>query len=611
MRNNGSCWICRVRHKKCDEIRPNCENCAALGLACHFSNAKPEWMDNGERQRQMSQRLKAQVKRNARNRRGRQMIQRITHQIDNEPAALVEPADSPPVPTPDPTPGITVSESVDDRTPASWPSSIYSDISLNTGNRAHEIHNTLDLPLRATPEQSLFGDTFRETLNVNLHGEEDLRFLMTYKDYVFPLLHPFYHTSFFEGGHNWLLVAAFRNPESRQLIVSLVTYFFSVVPLVPGAGYTLCSTFAWEQVQKQSEQAFKGMQHRVEMLGVTANLWERTHLFGDIMLLLEFETMTQYSQAWRPHLDAAIILFKQILDSPELRHVVWRVTFDPTEMSADQANRIDCSGVNLFSSTQVALRFFATKIILGDIVSSSALEQVPRLNDYYEKLMSGQGEASLNMKGVTGCENWVFLSIADTVALDAWKKETKMNGNFSFMTLVQRAGKVLEKLDRGLAMLNAEESRAQNAPHQQGEIFAEFTLIRSMRPPQDAYYTITRIWATAARLYLIVVLSGWSPGTSEVDELVSDNLKLLQDLDKPSWLMPLAWPFCVTGCLVSESQESVVEIIFDRTKPLSNVGGFTEAMKIVRETWKRRGVLNQEWDMAACFRGLDDIPLLV
>ncbi|KAF5262007.1 hypothetical protein FOXYS1_7278, partial [Fusarium oxysporum] len=450
---------------------------------------------------------------------------------------------------------------------------------LRNDNRAHEIHNTLDLPLRATPEQSLFGDTFRETLNVNLHGEEDLRFLMTYKDYVFPLLHPFYHTSFFEGGHNWLLVAAFGNPESRQLIVTLVTYFFSVVPLVPGAGYTLCSTFAWEQVQKQSEQAFKGMQHRVEMLGATANLWERTHLFGDIMLLLELETMTQYSQAWRPHLDAAIILFKKILDSPELRHVVWRVTFDPTEMSADQANRIDCSGVNLFSSTQVALRFFAAKIILGDIVSSSALEQVPRLNDYYEKLMSGQGEASLNMKDVTGCENWVFLSIADTVALDAWKKETKMNGNFSFMTLVQCAGKVLEKLDRVLAMLNAEESRAQNAHHQQGEIFAELTLLRSMRPPQDAYYTITRIWATAARLYLIVVLLGWSPGTSDVGELVSDNLKLLQDLNKPSWLMPLARPFCVTGCLVSESQELVVESIFDRTKPLSNVGGLTEAMK--------------------------------
>ncbi|KAF5636153.1 transcriptional regulatory UME6 [Fusarium sp. NRRL 52700] len=568
-------------------------------------------MDNGDLQRQMSQRLKAQVKRNARYKRGRHMLQKITHQIDNE-STQAGSSGSPVVPTPGSTPpGITGSQSLDGTTPASGPSNIDSDISTYTGNGAHKVRNTVDLPLRENPQHFLFGQTFRETLNVNLDGEEDLRFLMTYKDYVFPLLHPFYHTSFFEGGHNWLLVAAFRNPESRQLIVSLVTYFFSVVPLVPGAGYTSCSAFTWEQVQSKSEQAFKGMQHRVEMLGVAANIWERTHLFGDIMLLLEFETMTQYSQAWRPHLDAALILFQQILDSPEIRHIVWRVTFDPTDMSAQQANKIDSSGINLFSSTQVALRFFAAKIILADIISSSVLEQVPRLNRYYEKLISGQIDASLDMKDVTGCENWVFLSIVDTVALDAWKKETKRKGNFSFMNLVQRAGKIVEKLDQGLARLNDEESRAQNAPHQRREVFADYTLLRTMRPLRDAYCAITRIWATAARLYLIIILSGWSPQTKEVVELVSSNLKLLQDLDKPSWLMTLVWPFCVTGCLVSESQESVLESIFDRTKSLSNVGGLTEAMKIVRETWKRRGVLNQEWDMAACFRSLEYIPLLV
>ncbi|KAF5596816.1 transcriptional regulatory UME6 [Fusarium pseudoanthophilum] len=568
-------------------------------------------MNSDEQKRQMSQRLKAQVKRNARNKRGRQIIQKITHQIDNEEIPRVEESASPPVPPPGPTPpGITISEPVDEPTPASWPSNIDSDISLSTDNRAHEVLNTVDLPLRDNQEHFLFGNTFRERLKVDLDGEEDLRFLMTYKDYVFPLLHPFYHTSLFEGGHNWLLVAAFRNPESRQLIVSLVTYFFSVVPLVPGAGYTLCASFAWEQVQKQSEQAFKGMQHRVEMLGVTATLWERTHLFGDIMLLLEFETMTQYSQAWRPHLDAAIILFKQILDSPESRHVVWRVTFDPTQMSADQANRINCSGgVSLFSSTQVALRFFTAKIILADIVSSSALEQVPSLIDYREKLMSGQGETSLDMKDVTGCENWVFLSIAEAVALDAWKKETKRNGNFSFMTLVQRAGKILEKMDRGLAMLNDEENRAQETTNQRGEIFAEFTLLRNVRPPNDAYYAITRVWANAARLYLTVVLSGWHPEMSEVVGLVSANLKLLESLTMPSWLMTVAWPFCVTGSLASESQETVVEQAFSRTKPLSNVGGLIGAMRIVRETWKRRGS-SQELDLAACFRILDDIPLL-
>ncbi|KAI7767349.1 hypothetical protein LZL87_013098 [Fusarium oxysporum] len=610
MRNNGSCWICRVRHKKCDETHPTCENCVALGLTCHFSDRKPEWMDNGDQQRQMSQRLKAQVKRNARNKRGRQMIQKITQTIQDQEPPVEVPITYPTL-TPGPTPPIpSVSDPADNATPVSWPSSVDTVTSSNTDNVAPDIGNTFDSLLNDTPEQCLFGSNFRESLNVKLDGEEDLRFLTAYKDYVFPLLHPFYHPSLFEGGHNWLLVAAFRNPESRQLIVSLCTYFFSVVPLVPGAGYNLCSTFAWDQVQRQSEQAFKGMQHRVEMLGATANLWERTHLFGDIMLLLEFETMTQYSQAWRPHLDAAIILFKQIIASPEVKHIIWRITFDPRDISADEAYRLNASGIHL-CSTQVSLRFFASRILIADIISSSALEQSPRLCDHYERLMTGQGEATLNLKDVTGCENWVYLSIAETVALDVWKKETKKSGAFSFMTLVQRAGKVIEKLDRGLAKLKEDESRVQDAPHQRAELFAELTLLRNMRPSQEAYHAITQIWANAARLYLIVVLSGWHPEMSEVVDLVSTNLKSLESLRTPSQLMTLAWPFCVTGCLVSESQESVVQAIFDRTKPLSNVGGLTEAMKIVRETWKRRGVLNQEWDMAACFRSLDDIPLLV
>lgn len=53
------------------------------------------------------------------------------------------------------------------------------------------------------------------------------------------------------------------------------------------------------------------------------------------------------------------------------------------------------------------------------------------------------------MKEVTEYENEVILSIADAVALDVSKEEAKRSGDFSFMTLVQRVGKILEKLDRG------------------------------------------------------------------------------------------------------------------------------------------------------------------
>lgn len=605
MRNNGSCWICRLRHKKCDETHPACQNCTTLGLSCLYGDRKPEWMDNGQLQRQMSQRLKTQVKQNARNRRGRQIIDKITQDLND--------THLPPLPL-----VISTSESTDDATPASGFHDIDSldslDPSLHTNSGESEIDSTPNLPQPSTSRKFLFGTSFRETLKVNLYGEEDLRFIMSYKDYVFPLLHPFYHPSFFEGGHNWLLVAAVRNTESRQLIVSLSTYFFSLVPIFPGAGFQLCSTFTWAEVQSQSEQAFKGMQHRVEILGqqgVASNLWETTHLFGDIMLLLEFETMTQYSQVWGIHLDAAIILFKQILASPQLGSFVWRIPFNPASMSLQEGSEFTSISAQLFSSTQVAFRFFVAKIIIADIISSVALEQTPRLQNYYERLMSGPDGTNLCLKDVTGCETWVYLSIAEIIELDVWKKQTKTSGNFSFMTLVQRAGKIIEKLDLGLAGLSGNADTTKDNHGGRLSLFPEFTLLRNTRPPQSSYNSITRIWANSARLYLLLVLSGWQPESDEVVKLVSTNLELMESLSSPSWLTTLAWPFCVTSCLASECQEASILRLFERTKPLSNVGGLSEGMKIAKETWKRRRSINAEWALADCFKCLGSVPLLI
>lgn len=560
-------------------------------------------MDNGQLQRQMSLRLKVQVKRNARNRRGRQIIDKITQDLNDTHLPALPPA-------------ISTSESADDTTPASGSHDIDSldsiDPSMHTNSGESEIDNTPNLP--STSRKFLFGTSFRETLKVNLYGEEDLRFIMSYKDYVFPLLHPFYHPSFFEGGHNWLLVAALRNTESRQLIVSLSTYFFSLVPIFPGAGFQLCSTFTWAEVQSQSEQAFKGMQHRVEILGqqgVASNLWETTHLLGDIMLLLEFETMTQYSQVWGIHLDAAIILFKQILASPQLGSFVWRIPFNPASMSLEEGSKFTPISAQLFSSTQVAFRFFVAKIIIADIISSVALEQTPRLQNHYERLMSGPEGTNLCLKDVTGCETWVYLSIAEIVELNVWKKQTKTSGNFSFMTLVQRAGKIIEKLDIGLAGLSENANATEDNHGGRLGLFPEFTLLKNTRPPQSSYNSITHIWANSARLYLLSVLSGWQPESDEVINLVSTNFQLLEGLSSPSWLTTLAWPFCVTSCLASECQEATILRLFERTKPLSNVGGLSEGMKIAQETWKRRSSIDAEWGLADCLKCFGSVPLLI
>ena len=32
------CWICRIKHLKCDEVTPICGGCAKFGLQCDYSS---------------------------------------------------------------------------------------------------------------------------------------------------------------------------------------------------------------------------------------------------------------------------------------------------------------------------------------------------------------------------------------------------------------------------------------------------------------------------------------------------------------------------------------------------------------------------------------------
>lgn len=48
-RSKTGCWTCRIRHKKCDEGRPVCKNCAKISLKCdQFYDPKPSYMTNEE-----------------------------------------------------------------------------------------------------------------------------------------------------------------------------------------------------------------------------------------------------------------------------------------------------------------------------------------------------------------------------------------------------------------------------------------------------------------------------------------------------------------------------------------------------------------------------------
>jgi len=66
LRNRQGCWTCRLRKKKCDEGRPQCLLCESLSITCYGYGPKPDWMDNGEKEKAIANELKEIVKHTSR-----------------------------------------------------------------------------------------------------------------------------------------------------------------------------------------------------------------------------------------------------------------------------------------------------------------------------------------------------------------------------------------------------------------------------------------------------------------------------------------------------------------------------------------------------------------
>ena len=66
LRSKQGCWTCRLRKKKCDEGRPKCSTCESLSITCYGFGPKPDWMDNGEKERAVANSLKEIVKHTSR-----------------------------------------------------------------------------------------------------------------------------------------------------------------------------------------------------------------------------------------------------------------------------------------------------------------------------------------------------------------------------------------------------------------------------------------------------------------------------------------------------------------------------------------------------------------
>ncbi|KAM5355326.1 hypothetical protein ACJ41O_001972 [Fusarium nematophilum] len=604
VRSNAGCWTCRLRRKKCDEGRPVCEACGTLEITCHYGEEKPDWMDGGPKQKAMAEKIKAQVKKQASQRRDRKYMEMLESGTRSVTLGAGQSSAG------DQHQDVAMS-AASDTDPASTHDIGSTPASSNTSG--------------ASPPDMPWHSQFlvRHEDHSNATGAStEVHFIMIYLDYVFPHLFPFYRPPILAGGRGWVLDVLQSNKSVWHTAISLTSYFFSIVITNGEKQHEECTNRMVHQLQSQLEMGLRELQREMNAVNhaaAHAGVRDRLLVLQAILQMLIFEVATSNKDHWRMHLDAALTMFQQILPQPEqwgeTLEALYSFRWPPPEMGVRRP----------FSTNQAALRFFTANILYIDVMSSITLEQAPRLQKYQSHVIPGcrahtspdemRISGSLFMEDYIGLQNWVVQIIGDIAALDAWKKEQKKTNSLSMRELVER-GKVMEDAIKG-GLSVAEEQSAMCSP------YLDPMLVGAVgpMPPSQAEDGVTKqipgllknniIWLQAAVAYLHVVISGWQPSCPEIRCAVSRITTLLVELPSNTCLRTLVWPFCIAGCLSPPEDEHKYRAMVDRMGPLSVFGTAREAMEVMEKVWARRDQTDENWDVAKCLRILGHGVLLI
>ena len=573
MRTSNGCWTCRLRRKKCDENHPVCDVCTALRITCYNDqDNRPEWMDGSMKQEAMAEQLKREVKEKARRRRG----ERGVH-ISSERSVVAESS-----------PGELI---VTLETPLrSAAAPVFALVPATT--------DLQDTETQVPPECS-HGDASFERSNAIL--------FMFYVEKLLPFLFPFYCPSFLEGGKAWILEMMVRRPVVRQA-VRYQSFYFSV------ACGTVDSDAIWGKLLTQTQDAFVVLRRALQFVGgsnIADHLHGAVRILASIVQLQRFETTVLSSGNWQVHLNAAVALFRQLIDSPD------------TVEQADISSRFKAVMRRLGSSSsimatpctqaptaeQAAFRFSSALVIFDDIIASTVLQEQPRLYEYHRCLLGDNGDTKphIILESIVGVRNSVLLEISEIATLDAWKQRCKAAGNLNVMELARRATTIEDSLVADLMHLKGEADTATNpkVAHSPLEVLTQ------PESPAAQSFLASQIWAHAAFVYLSIVVSGWQPASADVCLHVDRIIELLNKLSPPAMLRTMVWPFCVAGCLAEPAKEAQFREMVQTLQP-SIFGTVHTALRIMESVWHNRNAGDVDTrDLAMCFRGQGDLVLLV
>ena len=444
-------------------------------------------------------------------------------------------------------------------------------------------------------------------------GRSETVLLMFYLEHLLPFLFPFYRPSALQGGRAWILEMMISSPVVRQATLCQSSYFFSL------ARGTANRAVVWDTVLTHTRAAFEVLRQSLQVIDgsdITEHLHGAVRIMASIIQVQRFEIAVLSFSNCQAHLNAALALFVQLLDSPSaVEQEGPNSSFNVVKRRLGSSSCIlPAHSVQVPSAEQAAFCFSSSLLILDDIIASTVLQEQPRLYEYHRNLLGSTDglDPTINLEAAVGCQNWVLLEVGEIAVLDAWKQQLKRAGTLDIMELVRRATPIKDSLECHLTRLETDEIVV---PKESNNLLDIFTVdhCHPSETPANQSFLVTRVWAHAALVYLFVVVSGWQPASVDVRYHVDQITELLTlRISPPALLRTMVWPFCVAGCLAEPAQEAHIRGLVDALQPPSVFGTIRKALEIMKTVWSSRDTGDvASRDLAACFRSQGDLVLLV
>ncbi|KAH8799118.1 fungal-specific transcription factor domain-containing protein [Xylogone sp. PMI_703] len=649
-RSLSGCWTCRLRKTMCDETKPSCLTCGSVGLCCDGYGSIPSWKDGGLKESRYLAMVKSRVKENFRQKcQLRVRERRHTYSNSESHEQAIEgpvfsqranlPADghsrdissvrptvdynkqqSPDLVT-DPIFEQDIPHNVSHSMPiakifanyimggASMSDNIEEEYFNIHADKSQDHTSTIlqnkptasisfsplaspdPLPDDMDSDSASVIDTLSEgsrplrsdILEYNLWkmNARELELVMYYIDTVFYTQFPFYSPASVPERRGWLYGLLREIRPFYNACLSLSSYADALLHCEVEIEEVARLRESDEYFSKATTELNKRLQSQLQDAAPSKDGIATAMC---IIQLLSLELFRGGIGNWRLHLQTALTLLSRHI--PMLQQLPSAVD---SSIYARQENS------NAWCVENQLLKFAFTVFLWFEVIACASENLPPSLFPPCKHLLES---GVIDLRWVTGCENWVWLQIAEITALLSWKNNSRRLGVLSMRELTQRAT-IIEKqlVERG-----EEQSRATHS---------------KCVPPFSGIgvhdvNAVTTIFSLAALTYLHVVVSGPNPHLPEIRSSVSKTLTVLRELRYPQLIRSLAWPFCVTGCLAEKRDHAAVKdlLVLSGISP-EGVGNLWSAFRIVEECWRLRESEQGRWEWRGVMASLDEHVFLV